>query len=104
MMPGMTSAARAPIAESPTCLGFRGGVEHHAAQWQGQPVFMKILSSGDPEQQERFSHEGRINGRLSHPLLVPDIVSVAISVKLEGNLCSGFCFTNCSIALLTCLS
>ena len=71
MMPGMNPAAHALTAESPTCLGFRGGVEHHAAQWQGQPVFMKILSSGDPEQQERFSHEGQINGRLAHPLLVP---------------------------------
>ena len=71
MMPGMTSAICALTAESPTCLGFRGGVEHHAAQWRGQPVFMKILSSSDPEQQERFSHEGRINGRLAHPLLVP---------------------------------
>jgi eukaryotic-like serine/threonine-protein kinase len=52
-------------------LGFRGGIEHQQGQWQSQPVFVKLLGRGDGEQQERFSHEGLINGRLSHPLLVP---------------------------------
>ncbi len=59
------------IVEAPMPLGFRGGVEHMRGTWQGQNVFMKILGSSDPEGQERFSHEGLINGRLSHRLLVP---------------------------------
>lgn len=57
--------------EAPTPLGFRCGVQHVRGRWQGQDVFMKILGGSDPEGQERFSHEGRINGRLRHSLLVP---------------------------------
>ncbi|WP_456830462.1 serine/threonine-protein kinase [Deinococcus sp. UYEF24] len=59
------------IIEAPTPLGFGCGVEHLRGTWQGQNVFMKILGSSDPDGQERFSHEGLINGRLSHGLLVP---------------------------------
>ena len=57
--------------EAPTPLGFRGGVQHMRGRWQEQNVFMKILGGSDPDCQERFSHEGLINGRLSHRLLVP---------------------------------
>ncbi len=57
--------------EAPTTLGYRAGVEHRAGQCLGQPVFMKHLHSGDRELTQRFSHEGHINARLSHPLLVP---------------------------------
>jgi len=57
--------------KTPIPLGFRAGIEHLRGEWKNRPVFMKTMSSSDPEQQERFAHEGLINGRLSHPLLVP---------------------------------
>ncbi|WP_424949688.1 serine/threonine-protein kinase [Deinococcus sp.] len=67
----MTLSLSPLTVETPLPLGFRGGVEHLRGFWQTQPVFMKAMGGSDQEQLERFSHEGRINGRLSHPLLVP---------------------------------
>jgi serine/threonine protein kinase len=59
------------IIDTPIPLGYRCGVEHARGTWEGRNIFMKVLRSSEPEDQERFSHEGLINRRLSHPLLVP---------------------------------
>ncbi|WP_188960235.1 serine/threonine-protein kinase [Deinococcus aquiradiocola] len=67
----MTLTPHTLTVEASTPLGYRGGVEHLRARWQDQPVFIKQLGSRDPEQQERFAHEGFIARRLAHPLLVP---------------------------------
>jgi eukaryotic-like serine/threonine-protein kinase len=70
-MPGMTLYAQPLNVMAPMPLGFRAGIQHVQASWRDQLVFMKILRSGDPDQQQRFAHEGVVARRLAHPQLVP---------------------------------
>ncbi|TSA85900.1 serine/threonine protein kinase [Deinococcus detaillensis] len=56
---------------NPVVLGVRGGVRLERGCWQGHEVFVKSLSSSDPDFRVRFHHEGRVVQRLMHPAIVP---------------------------------
>lgn len=52
-------------------VGQRAGVQSAVGVWKDRPVFVKSLSSGDPETTARFQHEGEVASFLDHPNVVP---------------------------------
>ncbi|MFC3862034.1 serine/threonine-protein kinase [Deinococcus antarcticus] len=54
-----------------TLLGQRSGVQSAVGLWRGRPVFIKSLTSSDPETVARFQHEGEVAAYLQHPNIVP---------------------------------
>jgi len=63
-----------PAAERPRSLEVlhdRFGIRIERAEWQGQQVLVKTLTSDVAELEARFHREGDIAARLNHPNIVP---------------------------------